>query len=251
MVVKCLFFLCLLLQSNKKQKDVVPTDTKKDKEPETRPPVALESSDSPKMSSSQPQVQPPSSSPGHSESRRSSGKAERGAKRHPRNKQAYDKATTDSLGARGGVGDGSTTAGKTVGLAKGNQQPQEPSANRTIAQPPKRVEEATSPAHEDTSPVTSSTANSNAPHTHPPAGRSPQTQRRDGDNKVKRLDCDQDLKAGVSLAAASGHTNTTQVRTVVVYLNTPNCCGLGEEGRLWKVDFVLGSHMAKYTQSKN
>lgn len=205
--------LYTLLQSNKKEKEPVPTETKNDKELEMKP-VASESSEKPKLSS-QPQLQPqPPSSPAQSESRRSGGKAERGVKRCLKNKPACDKATTDSVGVKVGAGDGSTTTtSKPITVTRGEQQPQEPSAKRTIVRLPKTPEEATSPADRDTHSV-KSTANGKAPHTHLPAGRSPQTQRRGGDNRAERLGSGQEQKPGGAVTAAS-HTNKTQVRKVV------------------------------------
>uniref|UniRef100_A0A3B4YD61 ubiquitinyl hydrolase 1 n=1 Tax=Seriola lalandi dorsalis TaxID=1841481 RepID=A0A3B4YD61_SERLL len=150
-----------------KEKVAAPTEAKNDKEPEMKP-VALESSEKPK----QLHPQPPSS-PAHSESRRGGGKAERGVKRCMKNKPACDKATMDSVGAKGGAGEGSATTSKPVPITKAEQQPQEPSAKRTIVRPPKTTKEATSAADRDTHSVKS---NSKAPHTHLPAGRSPQTQ---------------------------------------------------------------------------
>ncbi|XP_035513216.1 ubiquitin carboxyl-terminal hydrolase 19 isoform X2 [Morone saxatilis] len=197
------------LKSNKKEKEAVPIETKNDKELAIKP-VALDSSEKPKLSASQPQLQPPSS-PAHSESRRSGGKAERGVKRCLKNKPACDKAAADSVGVKGGAGDASTTTSKPVTVTRGEQQPQEPSAKRTIVQPPKTSKEATtSPADRDSHSVKSAVANGKAPRTHPPAGRSPQTQRRDADNKAERLGSGQEQKPGVCVAAAS-HTNKTQV----------------------------------------
>ncbi|XP_070767136.1 ubiquitin carboxyl-terminal hydrolase 19 isoform X2 [Enoplosus armatus] len=195
------------LKSNKKEKEAVPIETKNDKELEMKP-VALESSEKPKLSSSQPQLQPPSS-PAHSEARRSGGKAERGVKRCLKNKPACDKATTDSVGVKGGAGDGSTTTSKPVTVTRGEPQPQEPSAKRTIVQLPRTTKEAMSPAGRDTDSVKSTVANGKAPHTHLPAGRSPQTQHRDGDNRAERLGSGQEQKPGVAVTAAS-HTNKTQ-----------------------------------------
>uniref|UniRef100_A0A4W6FZG5 ubiquitinyl hydrolase 1 n=1 Tax=Lates calcarifer TaxID=8187 RepID=A0A4W6FZG5_LATCA len=147
--------------------------------------VPSEPLEKPKLSSPQPQ---PPSSPAHSESRRSSGKAERGVKRCLKNKPP-------------------------VTVTGGEQQPQEPSAKRTIVRLPKTTKEATSPADKDTHSVKS---NGKASHTHLPAGRSPQTQRRDGDNRAERLGSGQEQKPGVAVAAAS-HTNKTQVRKVVTF----------------------------------
>lgn len=210
--------LLLYTQSNKKEKEPATTKTKNEKEPEMKP-VALDSSDKPKLSSSPPQLQPqPPSSPAHSESRRSGGKAERGVKRCLKNKAACDKAATDSVGVKSGAGDGSTTTSKPVTATRGEQQPQEPSAKRTIVRPPKTTKEAVSPAASpavrDTHSVKSTVTSGKVPHTHLPAGRSPQTQRRDGDNRADSLGSSQEQKPGVSVAAAS-HTNKTQVREVV------------------------------------
>uniref|UniRef100_A0A8C4GVM1 ubiquitinyl hydrolase 1 n=1 Tax=Dicentrarchus labrax TaxID=13489 RepID=A0A8C4GVM1_DICLA len=148
--------------SLKKEKEAVPIETKNDKELEIKP-VALDSSEKPKLSASQPQLQSPSS-PAHSESRRSGGKAERGVKRCLKNKPACDKATADSVGVKGGAGDGSTTTSKPVTVTRGEQQPQEPSAKRTIVQPPKTSKEATeSPAERDSHSVKSAVANAPEP----------------------------------------------------------------------------------------
>lgn len=197
-----------LLQSNKKEKEAVPTETKNDKELEMKP-VALESSEKPKL---QPQLQPqPPSSPARSESRRSGGKAERGVKRCLKNKPACDKATTDSVGVKAGAGDGSATTSKPVTVTGGERQPQEPSAKRTIVRLPKPTKEATLPADRDS--VKSTVANGKAPHTHLSAGRSLQTQRRDGDNRAERLGSGQEQKPEAAVTAAS-QTNKTQVRKV-------------------------------------
>uniref|UniRef100_A0A671VE05 ubiquitinyl hydrolase 1 n=1 Tax=Sparus aurata TaxID=8175 RepID=A0A671VE05_SPAAU len=127
--------------------------TKNDKELEMKP-VALGSSDKPKPSPSQPKLQPqPPSSPAHSEFRRSGSKAERSVKRCMKNKTVCDKATTDSVGVKGGAGDGSATISKPVVVTKGEQQPQEPSAKRTIVRPPKTTKEAASPVDRDTHPM--------------------------------------------------------------------------------------------------
>ncbi|XP_040904239.1 ubiquitin carboxyl-terminal hydrolase 19 isoform X2 [Toxotes jaculatrix] len=197
------------LKSNKKEKakEAAPTETKKDKELEIKT-VALESSEKPKSSSGQPQLhaQPPSS-PAHSESRRSGGKSERGVKRCLKNKPACDKATIDSVAVEGGAGEGSASTSKPVSVTRGEQQPPEPSAKRTVIRLPKTAKEATSPADRDTHSLKS---NGKAPYTHLPAGRSPQTQRRDGDNRAERLGSGQEQKPGVAVAAAS-HTNKTQV----------------------------------------
>ncbi|XP_056278900.1 ubiquitin carboxyl-terminal hydrolase 19 isoform X3 [Pseudoliparis swirei] len=145
------------LKSNKKEKEVVPPETRK--EPE-RKPVASEPSEKPKASSSQPPPSP--ASPAHSESRRGGGgKAECGAKRDMKSKPPCDEAAAkDSVGARGGASDDPTASSK----------PQEPSAKRTVVQPAAR--EAPSPAGEDTH-AAPSTAGGEAPP--PPAGPSPQT----------------------------------------------------------------------------
>ncbi|XP_049920137.1 ubiquitin carboxyl-terminal hydrolase 19 isoform X3 [Epinephelus moara] len=202
------------LKSNKKEKEkekeAAPTETKKDKELEIKP-IVSESLEKPKLSSSQPQLQPqPPSSPAHSESRRSGSKADRGIKRGLKNKPACDKATMDPVGVKGGVGDGSITTSKPVIVTQSEQQPQEPSAKRTIVRLPKTTKEATPPADRDTHSVESSVASGKAPHTHLPAGRSPQMQRRDGDNRTERLGSGQEQQPGVAVTASS-HTNKTQV----------------------------------------
>ncbi|XP_059189780.1 ubiquitin carboxyl-terminal hydrolase 19 isoform X2 [Centropristis striata] len=206
------------LKSNKKEKEAGPTETKKEKERELETkPVALESLEKPKLSSSQPKAPPPSS-PAHSESRRNGGKSERGVKRGLKNKPACDKATTDSVGGKGGAGDGSTTTSTTTTTSSttskpvkvAQSEPQEPSAKRTTAQQPPATKKVTSPADRDANSVESTVASGKAPHAHLPAGRSPQTQRRDGDNRAERRGGGQEQKAEVAVAAGS-HTNKTQV----------------------------------------
>lgn len=196
------------LKSNKKEKESAPSETKKEEELK---PVASDSSEKPKLSSSQPQLQPqPPSSPADNESKRTGGKAERGVKRCTKNKAAPDKAATDSVGVKSGTGDGLATTSKPATVTRGEQLPQEPSAKRTIVRPPKTTKETASPAERDTHSARSSVANGKAPHTHLPAGRSPLTQRRDGDKRAERQGSGQEQKPGVSVAAAS-HTNKTQV----------------------------------------
>ncbi|XP_008286469.1 ubiquitin carboxyl-terminal hydrolase 19 isoform X2 [Stegastes partitus] len=165
------------LKSNKKEKEAaVPPETKNDTKP-----VSSESSEKPKLSPPQPQ---PPSSPAHSESRRNGGKAERGVKRCLKNKPAGDKTAADSVGVKTGAGDASVTtaaSGKPVSATRGEQQPLEPSAKRTVVRPPKTTKEAASPADRDAPSAKSAAANDKAP-----AGRSPQTQRRDADNRAER-----------------------------------------------------------------
>lgn len=198
-------FLCTLLQSNKKEKEAAPPETKNVKE------LALDSSEKTKLSSLQPHLQPqPPSSPAPSESKRSGSRGERGVKRCLKNKTACDKAATDSVGGKGGAGDDSATTGKSATVSTAEQQPQEPSAKRTIVRPPKTTKEAVSPADRDAHSVKAPVANGKAPHAHTPAGRSPQTQRRDGDNRAERLSSDQEQNT------AASHTNKTQVRTTVI-----------------------------------
>lgn len=203
--------LYIPLQSNKKEKEAVTTETKNDKELELKT-VASGSSEIPKVSATQ-----PSSSHAHSESRRGGGKA---VKRCLKNKPAGDKASLDSVGVKSGAGDGSaSTSSKPATATRGEQQlPREPSAKRTVVRPPKTTkEEAASPADRDTKSVKSTLANGKTSHTHLPAGRSPQTQRRDGDNRSQRRDGDQDQKSGVTVAASASHTNKTQVRKALTF----------------------------------
>ncbi|KAM6924417.1 ubiquitin carboxyl-terminal hydrolase 19 [Xenentodon cancila] len=159
------------LKSNKKEKETAPKETKKDTKP-----VALASSEKHKLSSLQPQ---PPSSPTHGESRRGGGRAERGVKRGLKKKQG-DKASVDPVEVKPGAGDISNTTSKPVPATKAEQQhPQEPSAKRVSVQPPKSGKDAES----DPSSVTSTAVNGKALNAQSPAGRSPQTQRRDGDNR--------------------------------------------------------------------
>uniref|UniRef100_A0A3Q3VQV9 ubiquitinyl hydrolase 1 n=1 Tax=Mola mola TaxID=94237 RepID=A0A3Q3VQV9_MOLML len=163
--------------------------------PSLKKPVALESSEKSKMHSSHPQLQLPASSV-HSEPRRSSGKAERGVKRCLKKKAV----TTDSVGTKGD-GDGSATITKPITVTTAELQPQEPSAKHTIVQPPKSTNEAALPVDRESNSAMSTVASGKAPPTHSPAGRSPQMQYRDGDNRAERLE----QKPAASL------TNKTQV----------------------------------------
>ncbi|XP_071783636.1 ubiquitin carboxyl-terminal hydrolase 19 isoform X2 [Centroberyx gerrardi] len=205
------------LMSNKKEKEPVTTETKNGKEQFSLPvangemkSVGLESVEKPKLSSSQPQPQPPSS-PAHSEPRRSGGKAERAAKRSLKNKPAGDKTAGESIGVKGGPGDGTATTSKPVTVTGGDQQPLEPSAKRTTVRPSKTTKEATPLDDRDTHSPKATAANGKASHTHPPAGRSSQTQHRDGDNRAERLDNGQEHKPGVATAAAS-HTQSSKTQ---------------------------------------
>ncbi|KAM9343659.1 ubiquitin carboxyl-terminal hydrolase 19 isoform 2-T2 [Pholidichthys leucotaenia] len=172
------------LKSNKKEKETVP----KEAQPAIKP-VGSESLEKPKLSSSQSQLSPqPPSSPSHSESRRSGGKAERSGKRSQKSRMASEKATTDSVGGGSGAGDGLTLASKPVTVTKGEQHSQEPSAKRTTAQLPKAAKEDASPADKDLPSIKPT-------HPHAPAGRSPQTQHRDVDNKAEKKDGGQEQLA--------------------------------------------------------
>lgn len=175
-------------------------------------PVAVESSEKPKLSSTQPQLQPqPPSSPAQSESRRYSGKTERGVKRGLKNKPACDKATVDSIEIKGEPVEGPSATSKPVSIMTGEKQPQEPSAKRTTARLPKSTKGAMPPPNRDTNPVKS---NGKAPPTHLPAGQIPQTQHKDGTKKAERLGNDREQKPGDAVASAS-NTNKAQVRIIV------------------------------------
>ncbi|XP_058498164.1 ubiquitin carboxyl-terminal hydrolase 19 isoform X4 [Solea solea] len=199
------------LKSNKKEKEAAPPETKNEKEPKVLP-VASGSSDNSRLTSAPPQLHPhPPSSP-LTESRRTGGKAERLAKRCVKNKPGRDKATVESVEmTTGGAGDSPGATGKPVSNTRGEQQqqqPQEHGAKRSVVQPPKTIKQATSSADKDTHCV--NTNDNKAPNTHLPAGRSPQTQCRDLDNRVERLDRGEEQNAGVAVTAADSHTNTTQ-----------------------------------------
>lgn len=185
-----------------------PTETQNNKELEN--PVALEPAEKP--SSSQPQLQPqPPSSPAHGQSRRSGGKAERGVKRGLKNKSA----AADSVVVKG-AGDSSGAAAKPVTRVEEQlQQPQEPNGKCTIV----RMTKTASPADRECT-----VASENAPHAHPSAGRSPQLQRREGDNRSERRGDDQEQKHGAVAAAAASHSNKTQVRfqCMDVFPNRPH-----------------------------
>ncbi|XP_029994128.1 ubiquitin carboxyl-terminal hydrolase 19 isoform X2 [Sphaeramia orbicularis] len=194
------------LKSNKKEKEKesVHMEIKNDKEVEMMS-VSLESSEKSKLLSSQPQ---PPSSPAHSESRHSGGKAERSGKRCPKNKPPCEKVTVDSAEVKGAAGDQtcSNSSSKPVTVTRGEQQPQGPSIKRTAARLPKTTKETA--ADKDAEAGKTAAANGRAAHTHLSAGRSPQTQHRDGNNRAEKQG--KEHKAGAAATAAS-HTNKTQV----------------------------------------
>uniref|UniRef100_A0A667XDC3 ubiquitinyl hydrolase 1 n=1 Tax=Myripristis murdjan TaxID=586833 RepID=A0A667XDC3_9TELE len=168
-------------------------------------------------------LESPPSSPAHSELKRSGGKAERGIKRSLKNKPAGDKAPGDSAGVKSGAIDGTPITSKPVTVTRGDQQPLEPSAKRTTVRLAKTTKEPTPLADRDLHSPKATVANGKAPHTHPPAGRSPQTQHRDDDNRAERLGSGQEHKSGVAIAATS-HTqiNKTQVRGPLKYTFVKN-----------------------------
>ncbi|KAM4610779.1 ubiquitin carboxyl-terminal hydrolase 19 isoform 2-T3 [Polymixia lowei] len=205
------------LMSNKKEKEPVTKETKNGKEQFALPvaksemkSVSSESAEKPKLSSSQPQPQPPSS-PAHGESRRGGGKAERGVKRSLKNKAAGDKAAGDSVGGKAGTGDATAAAGKPAAATRGDQQPLEPNAKRTPVRPPKTAKEAATPADRDTRSPKPTAANGKAPHAQTSAGRSPQTQPRGGDNRAERPGKAQEQTPLAATAAAS-HTQTDKTQ---------------------------------------
>lgn len=112
-----------------------------------------------------------------------------------------------------GVGDGSVATAKPVVVTRGEQQqqPQEPSAKRTIVRPTKTTKEDGTLADRDAHSAKSAVASGKVTHTHLPAGRSPRTQHKDGDNRAERVGSGgPELKPGAAVAAA-GHTSKTQV----------------------------------------
>ncbi|XP_037334767.2 ubiquitin carboxyl-terminal hydrolase 19 isoform X3 [Pungitius pungitius] len=188
------------LKSNKKEKEAVPIENIKDHHHQQQQQqgqqeevklVSLEPTENPNL-------QPPCS-PGES---RRGGKAERGVKRGLKNKPVFDKVAKDSVGVKGGAKEGSTSTGK-PGVTQG--EPQEPSAKRTVGQLPTAAREATPPTDMRSA---KPAAGGKAPHTHLPAGSSPQTQRKDGDNRAERLGGGQEHELG---AAVGRHANGTEV----------------------------------------
>ncbi|XP_013871731.1 ubiquitin carboxyl-terminal hydrolase 19 isoform X2 [Austrofundulus limnaeus] len=174
------------LKSNKKVKEVAPTETQNNVKS-----VSLESPE-----------QPPSS-PTLNESRCINSKAERGIKRCLKNKPS-DKATMDSVRTKSGAGDVSNI----VSAPKAGQQPQEPSAKRTVAQ----LSGTTKEEEEGLTPEKSTAANGKAPLAALNAAGSPLTHR-SGDN---RADQEAELEEPVgSLAPVvetkneSSHAETT------------------------------------------
>ncbi|XP_054627537.1 ubiquitin carboxyl-terminal hydrolase 19-like [Dunckerocampus dactyliophorus] len=190
------------LKSNKKEKEVAPVETKNITEPETSP-VALASSEHLKSTlPSQPQA---SFSPAHSASR---SKAERGVKRHLKNKQACDKTSMDFAVAptTGESGDGTCSSPKNASVKKGSQQSLEPSAKCATAHPPRISKEAKSTTDRDTHSVQTRTSNA-----HSPAVEHSQTTRRDEDNSEDRLSSEGCAREQGCAVAGASHPTKTQV----------------------------------------
>uniref|UniRef100_A0A3Q4HZC6 ubiquitinyl hydrolase 1 n=1 Tax=Neolamprologus brichardi TaxID=32507 RepID=A0A3Q4HZC6_NEOBR len=158
-----------------------------------------------------PHLQPqPPSSPAHSESRR--GVSKSCVKRSLKTKLTGEKATTDSAGVKSTAGDGSTTSSKPVTITKAEQPHQEPSAKRTVVRLPKTSKDA---ASADLPSVMSTAANEKSTCAHLPAGQSPQTERKSGDNRSETRGSGQ--KQGAE-AAASTLTNRTQPMVNLQYV---------------------------------
>uniref|UniRef100_I3IZD7 ubiquitinyl hydrolase 1 n=1 Tax=Oreochromis niloticus TaxID=8128 RepID=I3IZD7_ORENI len=101
-------------------------------------------------------------------------------KRSLKTKLTGEKATTDSAGVKSTAGDGSTSSSKPVTVTRAEQPHQEPSAKRTVVRLPKTSKDA---ASADLPSVMSTAANGKSTCAHLPAGRSPQTERKSGDNR--------------------------------------------------------------------
>uniref|UniRef100_A0A673CGV9 ubiquitinyl hydrolase 1 n=1 Tax=Sphaeramia orbicularis TaxID=375764 RepID=A0A673CGV9_9TELE len=146
-------------------------------------------------------------------------KAERSGKRCPKNKPPCEKVTVDSAEVKGAAGDQtcSNSSSKPVTVTRGEQQPQGPSIKRTAARLPKTTKETA--ADKDAEAGKTAAANGRAAHTHLSAGRSPQTQHRDGNNRAEKQG--KEHKAGAAATAAS-HTNKTQVRIILPFSYTAN-----------------------------
>uniref|UniRef100_A0A669CUE1 ubiquitinyl hydrolase 1 n=1 Tax=Oreochromis niloticus TaxID=8128 RepID=A0A669CUE1_ORENI len=158
-----------------------------------------------------PHLQPqPPSSPAHSESRR--GVSKSCVKRSLKTKLTGEKATTDSAGVKSTAGDGSTSSSKPVTVTRAEQPHQEPSAKRTVVRLPKTSKDA---ASADLPSVMSTAANGKSTCAHLPAGRSPQTERKSGDNRSETRGSGQ--KQGAE-AAASTLTNKTQPMVNLQYV---------------------------------
>ncbi|XP_034028051.1 ubiquitin carboxyl-terminal hydrolase 19 isoform X2 [Thalassophryne amazonica] len=187
------------LKSNKKSKEPVLIETKKDSEPELKAATLASTGDL----SSLLQLQPPSS-PAHNESRRVCGKAERAAKRSLTNKPGCDKLATDSAGQKGGAGDSSFTTSKVNAIVRGDQQLREPITKDTIIPPSKTSKEALRQTEKAIHSL-NSLANDKAPCTHQPAGSNLQTQHGEADRKL--LGSNQECKHE---ADTGSHTSKTQ-----------------------------------------
>ncbi|MED6270021.1 hypothetical protein CHARACLAT_005576 [Characodon lateralis] len=158
------------LKSNKKEKYVARPESTNETKPST-----LKSSEKPKFSSEQPQLQPrPASSTAHSEHSRTSGKPEKGFKRYFKIKPS-DEAITDSVQVKKGPQD---CLDITKAATKGEQPSQEPSVMSTAIRLPK----TSKGAERDPVSVKSTAANGKIPHPQPSSGLSPLSHRND-DNR--------------------------------------------------------------------
>ncbi|XP_068605746.1 ubiquitin carboxyl-terminal hydrolase 19 [Brachionichthys hirsutus] len=216
------------LESNKKDKGASPREAVKDKEMRGKP-VALESSDKPKASSSRSQPPPPPSpSPAHSDTRRSGGKPEWGARRCSRNRAA----AAETVGAAG-AGDASSTPSRPFSALSGEQQSQEPIAKGAIGQPPKTPQEAIPLAVGDTHAVESTAVTGEATPVHRPACWNPQTQRpgendgpetRGGGNQERKPEAAVHID-GTQVAERKGPSSHQSGRQSPAPVGTSGCLG--------------------------
>ncbi|XP_057682432.1 ubiquitin carboxyl-terminal hydrolase 19 isoform X2 [Corythoichthys intestinalis] len=195
------------LKSNKKEKEVGPTETKNVKVPEPRS-VASESSDHLKLSSllAQHQSQGPPS-PSCTALRCSGNKTERGVKRHLKNKQPSDKNSTDCVVNTFGGRDAAAASFMPVPTKNSNLHPQEPSAKRTIANLSRNTKDVKSPTlgHMDSDQIGTS-------HVRVPAAEPCQTLHRNGDRNTEQLVSEHGSTVSNMIQEAGEQYNTSDTK---------------------------------------
>ncbi|XP_029975671.1 ubiquitin carboxyl-terminal hydrolase 19 isoform X2 [Salarias fasciatus] len=185
------------LKSNKKEKEVPSAEAKNEKK--------AVSSDSSEKSKPSAEPQPPPAA-AHGDPRRGGSKAERGVKRCLKSKTACDKASAEPEGGKGAAAGGAASPGGSrpaPGPAGEQQQPQEPSAKRTVSRPPKTSRDASAPR-----PPSVQSTDRGSP---PPAGRSPTPQQRPADNRAERRGGGPEDGPAPGAAAAASITSKTQL----------------------------------------
>ncbi|XP_077457775.1 ubiquitin carboxyl-terminal hydrolase 19 isoform X2 [Stigmatopora argus] len=195
------------LKSNKKEKEVGPTQTKTVLVPEPRS-VASESSECLKLPSLLAQHQSQDTpSPSCTASRYSGSKAERGVKRHLKNKQPSDKKSTDSVVDTFGARSAPATSCMPLPAKNGKLQPQESSAKCTIGNISRNTKEAKSlsKGHMDSAQIETS-------NVHLLATELRQTPRTNGDRNIDQLVCEQESTVSNMIEEAGEQYKTSDTQ---------------------------------------